>query len=79
MYDRDAIMSVIYTAEREHSYCACGAPMIPADRDGSLWLECSAHRERGDKPAGFFARLASLDWLTGHDRLLLLDATELAA
>jgi hypothetical protein len=53
--------------------CACGAPMVPADHDGALYLECSTHDQ---EKRGFTARLWSL---FGHDRQLLMAREELAA
>jgi hypothetical protein len=49
--------------------------MVPADEAGALWLLCS------NRPArrSLRSRLTSLDWVTPHDRILLLDADELAA
>ena len=49
--------------------------MIPADEAGALWLLC-ANRPA---PRSLWSKLASLDWVTPHDRILLLDADELAA
>lgn len=75
MYDRNAILELIEDAERSHRYCSCGAPMIPADEAGALWLDCSNR----PAPRRLRSRLTSLDWLTPHDRVLLVDADELAA
>ena len=75
MYDRNAILDLIETAENAHRVCVCGAPMGPADEAGSLWLQC-ANRPA---PRGLWSRLTSLDWVTPHDRILLLAADELAA
>jgi hypothetical protein len=75
MYDRNAILELIEDAEKSHRYCSCGASMVPADEAGALWLLCP------DRPAprSFRSKLTSLDWVRPHDRVLLLDADELAA
>jgi hypothetical protein len=75
MYTRNAILDLVESAENSHRLCSCGAPMVPADKDGALWLLCS------DRPAprSLRSKLTSLDWLTPHDRVLLLDADELVA
>ena len=75
MYDRNAILELIEDAERSHQYCSCGAPMVPADETGALWLLCSNR----PAPRPLRSRLTSFDWLTPHDRILLVDAEELAA
>jgi hypothetical protein len=75
MYDRSGILELIEDAERSHRACSCGAPMVPADEAGALWLICS---ER-PAPRNLRSRLMSLDWVRPHDRILLLDADELAA
>jgi hypothetical protein len=49
--------------------------MIPADEAGALWLLC-ANRPT---PRSLRSKLTSLDWVMPHDRILLLDADELAA
>ena len=38
MYDRNAIVELVETAENAHRLCSCGAPMVPADEAGALWL-----------------------------------------
>ena len=76
MYDRRTILELIEDAEKAHRYCSCGSPMIPADEAGALWLLCSNCRPA---PRSLRLRLTSLDWLTPHDRFLLIDAEELAA
>jgi len=76
MYDRLTILHLVDEAQRETPSCTCGAPMVPADRDGGLWLECSARLRPGE---GLLARLASLDWLAGHRRRLILAEDELLA
>ena len=75
MYDRNAILELIEDAEKSHRYCSCGASMVPADEAGALWLLCS------DRPAprSLWSKLTSLDWVTPHDHILLLDADEFAA
>ena len=75
MYTRNAILDLVESAENTHRLCSCGAAMVPADDAGALWLLCS------DRPAprSLRSKLTSLDWLTPHDRILLLDADELAA
>lgn len=75
MYDRTAILELIESAENAHRYCSCGAPMVPADEGGALWLLCSNR----PAPRSLRSRLASLDWLNPHHRSLLLDADELSA
>jgi len=75
MYDRLAILQLIEDAERAEPYCACGAPMVAADRDGALWLECSErHRPR-------HGRLARIAYRLGlhSDRELLAAPALLAA
>lgn len=49
--------------------------MLPADEAGALWLLC-ANRPA---PRSLRSKLTSLDWVMPHDRILLLDADELAA
>ena len=44
--------------------------MVPADEAGALWLLC-ANRPA---PRSLRSKLTSLDWVTPHDRILLLDA-----
>ncbi len=66
---------VIETAENAHRLCSCGAPMVPTDEGGALRLLC-ANRPA---PRSLRSKLTSLDWVTPHDRILLLDADELAA
>jgi hypothetical protein len=73
MYDRLSILNLVEDAERELRFCACGAHMVVVARDGALWYECAGRQE---PRVGFLARLASLDWLTGHDRRLLLEAPD---
>jgi len=75
MYDRNAIVELVEAAENAHRLCSCGAPMVPADEGGALWLLC-ANRPA---PRSLRSKLTSLDWVTPHDRILLLDADELAA
>jgi hypothetical protein len=75
MYDRNALLELVETAETAHRICSCRAPMVPAEEAGALWLLC-ANRPA---PQGLRSKLTSLDWLTPHDRILLLDADELAA
>ncbi len=75
MDDRNAILELVETAVNAHRACSCGAPMVPTDEGGALWLLCS------DRPAPrrLRSKLTTLDWVTPHDRVLLLDAEELAA
>ena len=75
MYDHNQILELVEAAENAHRLCFCGAPMVPADEAGALWLQC-ANRPA---PRSLWSKLASLDWVTPHDRILLLDADELAA
>lgn len=75
MYDRSAIIELVETAENAHRRCSCGGTMIPGDEAGALWLLC-ANRTA---PRSLRSKLTSLDWITPHDRILLLDADELAA
>jgi hypothetical protein len=75
MFDRNAILEIVETAENAHRLCSCGAPMVPADDAGALWLLC-ANRP---VPRSLRSKLTSLDWIPPHDRILLLDADELAA
>ena len=75
MYDRNAILELVEAAENAHPKCACGAPMVPVDEAGALWLLCA----KRPAPRSLRSRLTSLDWLTPHDRILLLAADELAA
>jgi hypothetical protein len=75
MYERTAIIELVEAAENAHRLCSCGAPMVPADEAGALWLLC-ANRPA---PRNLRSKLTSLDWITPHDRILLLDASELAA
>jgi hypothetical protein len=51
--------------------------MTPVDRDGALWLECVT--QRTPRRTSAIARLMSLEWLTGHDRRLILGREELQA
>ena len=67
-----SLVSYIESSVDHHPFCACGAPMIPADHDGALYLECSRH----DEERHGLSRLWSL---FGHDRQLLIAADELAA
>jgi hypothetical protein len=76
MYDRVTILNLVDDAERQTPLCHCGAPMIPVDRDGGLWLECSARPRTRD---GLLARLVSLDWLASHRRRPLVTAEEMRA
>jgi hypothetical protein len=75
MYDRNAILDIIETAENAHRACFCGAPMVPVAEAGSFWLVCSDR----PVPRSLRSKLTSLDWITRHDRILLLDADELVA
>ena len=76
MYDRLTVLNLVHDAERDTPTCVCGAPMIPVSRSGGLWLECSAsHEPRG----GFLARLASLDWMAGHLRRVIITPEEMLA
>ena len=75
MYDRNALLELVETAENAHRLCSCGAPMVPADEAGALWLLC-ANRPA---PRSLRSKLTSLDWVAPHSRILLLDADELAA
>jgi hypothetical protein len=76
MYDRLSILSLIQDAEQESRLCACGARMVVVERDGAIWLDCA---ERPRPRSGILSRLASLDWIIGHDRRLILDEAELLA
>lgn len=76
MYDRATVLHLVNDAQRRTPRCACGAPMIPVDRDGGLWLECTG---RSEQPRDLLARLVSLDWLVGHDRRVIIDRSELQA
>ena len=76
MYDRLSILSLIQNAEQASRFCACGARMIVVERDGALWFDCA---ERPGPRSGILSRIASLDWIIGHDRLLILDEAELLA
>ena len=75
MYNRNAILDLVESAENAYRRCSCGASMVAADEAGALWLLCS------DRPAprSLRSKLTSLDWLTMHDRSLLIPADELAA
>ncbi len=75
MSDRNALVELVETAENAHRLCSCGAPMVPVDEAGALWLLC-ANRPA---PRSLKGRLTSFDWVKPHDRILLLDAEELAA
>jgi hypothetical protein len=75
VYHRNAILELVESAENAHRLCSCGAPMVPADEAGALWLLCSNR----PAPRSLRSKLTSLDWLTLHDRSLLLHADELAA
>ena len=75
MYDRNAILQLVETAANAHRLCSCGAPMVPVDEAGALWL-LGADRPA---PRSLRSQLTSLDWVRPHDRVLLLDADELAA
>jgi hypothetical protein len=75
VYHRNAILELVESAENAHRLCSCGAPMVPADEAGALWLLCSNR----PAPRSLRSKLTSLDWLTPHDRSLLLEADELAA
>ena len=75
MYDRTTILHLANDAQRHDPYCACGAPMVPADVDGGLWLECSALRARAGSPS---AVRSFLDRLL-HDRRVIVGREELLA
>jgi hypothetical protein len=68
-----SLVTLIERAEAETPTCACGGAMLPVERDGALWLECA---ELSATDRGLAARLRAA---FGHDRVLLLDAEELAA
>jgi hypothetical protein len=64
--DRWAI-ELIEQTERDHPRCdACGAPNVPTERHGAIWLVCSD--SLGTK--SFLQRLVSIG---GHTRSLILD------
>ena len=75
MYDRTTILHLVNDAQRHDPSCACSAPMVPVDRDGGLWLECSALRARGGSPSALRSVLDRL-W---HDRRVIVDREELLA
>ncbi len=76
MYDRVTILDLIDEAEHESPSCACGARMIPVEREGALWLECAESQE---PRKGRVSRLVSLDWLARHTRRVILSQTEARA
>lgn len=76
MHDPTGLVHLIEDSLADNPRCTCGAPMTVTELDGALWLDCSARPSPGGT---LLARVASFDWLTGHDRRLLLDRTELAA
>jgi hypothetical protein len=76
MYDRTTILHLVNDAQRHDPYCACGAHMVPVDRDGGLWLECATIRDRGDEPASPIRAL--LDRVF-HDRRVIVGREELLA
>ena len=73
MSDQSWAMEQLEEAERETPVCRlCGARTAPvAHEDGSVWLECTALSE--PKPA--LRRVLSLEFLLGHTRRLVVDAT----
>ena len=76
MYDRTTILHLVDDAQRNDPCCACGAHMIPVDRDGGLWLECATLRARGDEPVSLIRSL--VDRLR-HERHVILAREELLA
>jgi hypothetical protein len=76
MDTRTTIVSIVEDAARTTPFCDCGAPMVVAEHDHDLWLECAEHdRDGGSR----LTRLLSGHWLNAHARRLLLDRSELLA
>jgi hypothetical protein len=66
------ILDIIEDSQRGDPRCAaCSAPVIPAEHNGSIWLECATFDESKSR----LKRLTS--W--GHTRRLLIAADQLAA
>jgi hypothetical protein len=73
MCDRTVLLERIETAESATPYCTCGAPMTAADRDGALWLVCTASDRTRQGLRGLVDRL----WI--HSRLLICESGPTAA
>ena len=65
-----SLVTLIETAEAETPFCACGSPMVPAEHEGQLWLECVEH---DTAHPGLLGRIRAL---FAHDRRLLLAREE---
>jgi hypothetical protein len=73
MSDQSWAMEQLEEAERERPVCRlCGARTAPvAHEDGSVWLECTTLSE----PKPVLRRVLSLEFLLGHTRRLVVEAT----
>lgn len=60
----------IESAERESPHCLCGASMIAAAHDGSVWLECVDQPAKGSGITGF---IASIKRSLGHTRRIIME------
>jgi hypothetical protein len=68
MCDRTVLLQRIETAESATPFCTCGARMAAVDREGALWLECTA----SDRTRGVARRLVDRLWI--HSRLHISEA-----
>ena len=76
MFDRTKLIDLIEGAERARPTCPqCGAMLVAATREGSIWLECPTLAE----PRPLIRQLVTLDFEATHGRRLLLTAAEALA
>jgi hypothetical protein len=69
-WEQAKVLDVLEQAQRYRPFCeVCGSPTVPAARDGSLWLECSAVRQ--ERP--FLKRLLNMEFPALHTRRLILE------
>jgi hypothetical protein len=71
MFDHALTLDRIERALDINPFCpVCDAPTVIRDRDGRLWLECSATPAHA--PTGFLARLSAA--IAPHPRQLITDS-----
>ena len=73
MFTHTAALERIEQAQHETPFCGCGAPTLPVDRNGVIWLGCTSL----DEPKGLVRRLLSLD--LSHTHQPIVDLAELDA
>jgi hypothetical protein len=68
-FDNAAALERIEQAEDETPICWCGAPTVPVDSGGAIWLRCTSLL----RPRGAVRQLLTLDFAATHVNQHILD------